>query len=44
MPLPVPTLDSRTWDELTAEAQALIPRYAPQWTDFNLSDPGITLS
>lgn len=44
MPLPVPTLDSRSWDELTNEAVALIPRYAPEWTDFNYSDPGITLA
>ena len=43
MPLPLPTLDSRTWDELTSEGRSLIPRYAPEWTDHNLHDPGITL-
>src|SRR5215217_2802355 len=43
MPLPLPDLDTRTWDDLVAEARALIPRYAPGWTDHNLHDPGITL-
>jgi hypothetical protein len=43
MPLPLPNLDDRRWQDLTQEAVALIPRYAPQWTDFNTHDPGITL-
>ena len=43
MPLPLPDLDTRTWDDLVAEARALIPRYAPGWTDHNIHDPGITL-
>lgn len=43
MPLPVPNLDNRNFDQLTAEARALIPRNFPDWTDHNLSDPGITL-
>ena len=43
MGLPVPRLDSRTWDELMTEARALIPEYAPAWTDHNLHDPGVTL-
>jgi hypothetical protein len=43
MPLPLPDLDTRTWDDLVAEGRALIPRYAPGWTDHNLHDPGITL-
>jgi hypothetical protein len=43
MPLPIPNLDDRTFDQLTAEARALIPRHFPQWTDHNASDPGITL-
>jgi predicted phage baseplate assembly protein len=43
MPLPVPKLDSRTWEELTTEARALLPRLAPGWTDHNVHDPGITL-
>lgn len=43
MPLPLPNLDTRRWDDLVAEAVALIPRYAPEWTDHNIHDPGITL-
>jgi predicted phage baseplate assembly protein len=43
MPLEAPTLDTRTFEDLVAEARRRIPRYAPQWTDFNESDPGITL-
>jgi hypothetical protein len=43
MPLPLPSLDDRTWTDLTAEGTALIPRYAPNWTNWNASDPGITL-
>ncbi len=43
MPLPLPNLDDRRWLDLTQEAIPLIPRYAPQWTDFNTHDPGITL-
>jgi len=43
MTLPLPNLDDRRWLDLTQEAIPLIPRYAPQWTDFNAHDPGITL-
>jgi hypothetical protein len=43
MPLQLPNLDDLTWDDLTQEARTLIPAYAPEWTDFNPSDPGITL-
>lgn len=43
MPLPLPNLDDRRWQDLTQEALPLIPRYAPQWSDFNTHDPGITL-
>jgi predicted phage baseplate assembly protein len=43
MPVPVPKLDTRTWAELTGEARTLVPRLAPDWTDHNLHDPGITL-
>src|SRR5687768_9575438 len=42
MPLPLPNLDTRRWADLVEEATALVPRYAPQWTDHNLHDPGIT--
>lgn len=43
MPLPVPTLDDKTYDDLVAEGHALIPRAFPAWTDHNESDPGVTL-
>ncbi|AQH02648.1 putative baseplate assembly protein [Burkholderia sp. KK1] len=43
MPLPKPTLDNRTYDQLVAEGRGQIPRLAPQWTDHNASDPGVTL-
>lgn len=41
--IPLPNLDDRTWQDLVDEARALIPKYAPQWTDHNPSDLGITL-
>lgn len=43
MPVELPNLDDVTFDDLIAEALRLIPTYAPQWTNHNLSDPGITL-
>ena len=43
MPLAVPNLDTRTFDDLVAEAKQRIPRYLPEWTDLNESDPGIAL-
>lgn len=38
-----PDLDDRTWQDLVDEMIGLIPTYAPQWTDHNPSDLGITL-
>lgn len=43
MGIDVPHLDDRTYTDLVDEARALIPGYAPDWTDHNASDPGITL-
>ena len=43
MALPVPNLDDRTFQDLVSEARSRIPRYCPEWTDHNLSDPGITM-
>jgi predicted phage baseplate assembly protein len=43
VPLVVPNLDTRTFDDLVAEAKQRIPRYLPEWTDLNESDPGIAL-
>ncbi len=44
MPLPEPILDDlRFQHDLVDEARRRIIRYCPEWTDYNLSDPGITL-
>jgi predicted phage baseplate assembly protein len=43
MVLQAPNLDDRTYSDILAEARALIPRYAPEWTNHNESDPGITM-
>ena len=43
MPLPVPNLDDRVFQDLVNETRSRIPLYCPEWTDHNLSDPGITL-
>ncbi len=43
MPLPLPILDTRTFDQLVDEGHSIIPGSAPGWTDFNWHDPGITL-
>jgi len=43
MPLPLPNLDTRRWSDLVDEGRALIPRFAPGWTDHNIHDPGVTL-
>ncbi len=36
-------LDVRSFQEIVDHARRVIPRYCPEWTDHNLSDPGITL-
>jgi predicted phage baseplate assembly protein len=44
MTLPTPNLDDlRFQRDLVDEARRRIIRYCPEWTDYNLSDPGITL-
>jgi hypothetical protein len=43
MSMTLPNLDDVTWEQLNEEARSLIPAYAPDWTNFNPSDPGITL-
>ncbi len=39
----VPDLDTIEFDQLVELARGEIPRYAPDWTDHNLHDPGMTL-
>lgn len=43
MSLQAPNLDSRTFDQLVKEARDRIPRFTPEWTNLNDSDPGMTL-
>ena len=43
MPVDLPELDDRTYADLVEEALALVPAQAPEWTNHNPSDPGITL-
>jgi hypothetical protein len=43
MPLQVPDLDARSFEDLVREARLRIPRYCPEWTDLNDSDPGIAV-
>ncbi|GFO97061.1 hypothetical protein ig2599ANME_1259 [groundwater metagenome] len=43
MSLPIPNLDDRSFDDLMKEARSLIPVYDREWTNYNPSDPGITL-
>jgi hypothetical protein len=43
MPLQLPSIDDRRYQELLDEALARIPVHNPEWTNFNRSDPGVTL-
>jgi predicted phage baseplate assembly protein len=43
MSLPVPNLDDRTFQDIVDEAKRLIPSFCPEWTNHNLSDPGVAL-
>jgi hypothetical protein len=43
LPLQIPTLDDRRYQELLDETLARIPVHNPEWTNFNKSDPGVTL-
>jgi len=43
MPLTIPTLVNRRFQDFVDEAKARIPVYTPEWTNHNASDPGITL-
>jgi predicted phage baseplate assembly protein len=42
--LPLPRLDDRRWSDLVEDALATIPVEAPEWTDHNASDPGVTFA
>lgn len=41
--LTAPQLDDRSYQDLVDDALARIPIHNPEWTNFNRSDPGVTL-
>lgn len=41
--LPAPTLDDRRFQQLVDDAKRMVMRTCPEWTDNNVSDPGVTL-
>lgn len=43
MALPVPNLDDRRFQDLVDDAKRMVMRRSPEWTDHNVSDPGVTL-
>jgi len=43
MALPAPHLDDRRFQDLVDDAKRLVQRRCPEWTDHNVSDPGVTL-
>lgn len=43
MTLPVTNLDDRSFQDIVDEAKRLIPTFCPEWTNHNLSDPGVAL-
>lgn len=43
MALPAPNLDDRRFQQLVDDAKRLVQRNCPEWTDHNVSDPGVTL-
>lgn len=43
MSFSTPSLDDRTFQQLVDEAKLLIPKHAPEWTNHNLSDPGVAI-
>ena len=43
MPLPLPNLDDRRFQQLVDEAKRRVQQHCPEWTDHNVSDPGVTL-
>jgi predicted phage baseplate assembly protein len=43
MALPVPNLDDRRFQDIVDDAKRLVQQRCPEWTDHNVSDPGVTL-
>src|SRR5438067_4640938 len=43
MPLPTPNLDDRRFQQLVDDGKRLVQQQCPEWTDHNVSDPGVTM-
>ena len=43
MSLPVPNLDDRRFQDFVDDAKRMVQQRCPEWTDHNVSDPGVTL-
>ena len=43
MPLEIPKIDDRSYRQILDETLARIPVHNPEWTNFNESDPGVTI-
>jgi hypothetical protein len=43
MPLTIPNLSDKKYQDFLSEALARIPVHNPEWTNFNDSDPGVTI-
>ncbi len=43
MALPEISLDDRKFQDIVDQAKRMIPQYCPEWTDHNVSDPGVAL-
>ncbi|HEX2706255.1 MAG TPA: putative baseplate assembly protein [Candidatus Lustribacter sp.] len=43
MPIPLPNLDDRRFQDLVDDAKRMVQQSCPEWTDHNVSDPGVTL-
>ncbi|SES29871.1 putative baseplate assembly protein [Lentzea xinjiangensis] len=43
MAIPAPNLDDRRFQQFVDEAKRYVQQSCPEWTDHNVSDPGVTL-
>ena len=43
MALPPPRLEDRSFQDLVDDAKRFVQQRCPEWTDHNVSDPGVTL-
>ncbi|HCX84486.1 MAG TPA: putative baseplate assembly protein [Micrococcales bacterium] len=41
--IPTPNLDDRRFQDLVDDAKRMVQQRCPEWTDHNVSDPGVTL-